>query len=86
MTEATQRNYRGPKAIVSSFLVGGIVAVLLGIASLAFGRGGVTDGVVLLFGGFATIAMSQLLRLLVEIASHLAAIRAQMGKGILGLF
>ena len=42
-------------------------------------------GLPLLFGGLVAIAFAQLFELLSEIASHLAAIRAQMNKGVLGL-
>jgi hypothetical protein len=73
-------------------LIGGVIAALLGIASLAVGRFEVAIGLSLTFGGLGAIAfsflfqlLSRLAGLLTEIASHLSAIRSQMEKGVLGL-
>lgn len=91
MTTATRRSDTLVKVFPLLF-VGGIVAALLGIASLAVGRFGVVVGLPLIFGGLGAIVfsllfqlLSKLVELLTEIASHLAAIRAQMEKGVFGL-
>jgi hypothetical protein len=83
MADSTERDYR--RFIVPTLFIGGIVTGLLGIASLVMARSWPTVCLLLLFGGAGAIAMAQLLELLVEIAEHLAAIRAQVGKGVLGL-
>ena len=49
------------------------------------GKLGVMAGFLLLFGCVGAIAMAQLLELLTDIADHLAAIRAQLSKGVFGL-
>ncbi len=88
MMDLTQQDQR-ERVIVPSLFIAGIVAGLLGITSLAAvlvtGRSGVLVGLLLLFGGIGAIAMAQLLELMVDIADHLATIRAQLGKGVLGL-
>jgi hypothetical protein len=72
--------------------IGGAIAALLGVASLAVSGLGVVVGLPLIFGGLGSIAFSllfqlltKLVELLTEIASHLAAIRSQMEKGVFGL-
>lgn len=84
MTDATQRSQKRVEIIVPLLIIGGGIAVLLGIAGVAIG-GFKVGGLSLLFGGLGAIAFAQLLELLSEIASHLAAIRAQMNKGVFGL-
>ena len=84
MTDATQRSQKRVEIIVPLLIIGGGIAVLLGIAGVAIG-GFKVAGLSLLFGGLGAIAFAQLLELLSEIASHLAAIRAQMNKGVFGL-
>jgi hypothetical protein len=84
MTDATQRSHKRVEIIVPILFIGGGIAILLGIAGLAIG-GFEVAGLSLLFGGLGAIAFAQLLELLSEIASHLAAIRAQMNKGVFGL-
>jgi hypothetical protein len=85
MDDATERSYRQVKIIVLLLFIGGIVAALLGLASVVAGKFGVTAGLLLLLGGVGAIAMAQLLELLTDIADHLAAIRAQLAKGVFGL-
>jgi hypothetical protein len=85
MSDAAERMYRRVAIIVPFLFVAGVIATLLGIASLVVGSFGVLAGLPLLFGGVGAIALAQLVELLKEIAIHLAAIRAQMDKGILGL-
>ena len=84
MTDATRRKWP-TRVIVPSLFIGGIISTLAGIASLAVGRVGVIAGILLVFGGAGAIVMTQLLELLMDIEEHLAAIRAQLGKGVLGL-
>jgi hypothetical protein len=84
MTDATQRSHKRVEIVVPLLFMGGGIAILLGIAGLAAGSFKVA-GLPLLFGGLGAIAFAQLLELLSEIASRLAAIRAQMNKGVLGL-
>ena len=85
MIDTAERMYRRVAIIVPVLFVAGVIATLLGIASLVVGSFGVLAGLPLLFGGVGAIALAQLVELLKEIAIHLAAIRAQMDKGILGL-
>jgi hypothetical protein len=85
MDSATERSYRRVKIIVLLLFIGGIIAALLGLATVAVGKLGVMAGFVLLFGCVGAIAMAQLLELLTDIADHLAAIRAQLSKGVFGL-
>ena len=85
MTEDSERILWAKSLIVPSLFIGGIVAGLLGIAILGFGRGVTTVGLLLLFAGGVALAMARLLELLVVIADHLAAIRTQVGKGVFGL-
>ena len=85
MDRATERSYRRVKIIILLLFIGGIVAALLGLATLVVGKLGVTAGFLLLFGCVVAIAMAQLLELLTDIADHLAAIRAQLSKGVFGL-
>ncbi len=85
MGSATERSYRQVKIIVLLLFIGGIIAALLGLATVAVGKLGVMAGLLLLFGCVVAIAMAQLLELLTDIADHLAAIRAQLSKGVLGL-
>jgi hypothetical protein len=95
MDRATERSYRRMKIIVLLLFIGGIIlfiggiiAAQLGLVTLAVGKLsklGVTAGFLLLFGFVAAIAMAQLLELLTDIADHLAAIRAQLSKGVFGL-
>jgi hypothetical protein len=84
MIDTTQLSHKRVEKIVPLLFIGGIVAALLGLASLAVGSLRVA-GLPLLFGGLGAVAFAQLLELLSEIASHLAAIRTQMNKGVLGL-
>jgi hypothetical protein len=70
--------------IVPILFIGAIITVLLGVTSLAISSLRVA-GLPLLFGGLGALAFAQLFELLSEIAGHLAAIRAQMNKGVLGL-
>jgi hypothetical protein len=84
MTDATQRSQKRVEIIVPLLILAGGIAVLLGVAGVAIGGFNVA-GLSLLFGGLGAIAFAQLLELLSEIASHLAAIRAQMNKGVFGL-
>jgi hypothetical protein len=84
MVDATQRMYRRVTIVVRSLFIAGIIAILLGVASSVVGRFGVLAGLSLC-GGVGAIALAQVVELLMEIASQLAAIRAQMEKGILGL-
>jgi hypothetical protein len=88
MDSATERSYRRVKIIVLLLFIGGIVSALLGLATVAVGKLGmlgVMAGFLLLFGCVGAIAMAQLLELLTDIADHLAAIRAQLSKGVFGL-
>ena len=88
MDSATERSYRRVKIIVLLLFIGGIVAALLGLATVAVGKVGklgVMAGFLLLFGCVGAFAMAQLLELLTDIADHLAAIRAQLSKGVFGL-
>jgi hypothetical protein len=85
MTDATQRSYKQVEIVVPLLYVAGAIAALLGIASLVAGRFGVMAGLSLLFGGLGALAFAQLFELLNEIACHLAAIRSQMNRGVLGL-
>jgi hypothetical protein len=81
MDSATARSYRQVKIIVLLLFIGGIIAALLGLATVAFGKLGklgVMAGFLLLFGCLVAIAMAQLLELLTDIADHLAAIRNQL--------
>jgi hypothetical protein len=76
------------KIIVLLLFIGGIVAALLGLATVAvskLSKLGVMAGFLLLFGCVMAMAMAQLLELLTDIADHLAAIRAQLSKGVFGL-
>ena len=81
----TEQSYRRVKIIVLLLFIGGIVAALLGLATVAVGKLGVIAGFLLLFGCVGAIAMAQLLELLTDIADHLAAIRAQLSRGVFGL-
>ena len=88
MDSSTERSYRRVKIIVLLLFIGGIVAALLGLATVAvgkLGKLGVMTGFLLLFGCVGAMAMAQLLELLTDIADHLAAIRAQLSKGVFGL-
>jgi hypothetical protein len=88
MDRAAERSYRRVKIIVLLLSIGGIIAALLGLATVAVGKLcklGVMAGFLLLFGCVGAIAMAQLLELLTDIADHLAAIRAQLSKGVFGL-
>ena len=85
MDRATERSHRRVKIIVLLLFIGGIIAALLGLATVAVGKLGVLAGFLLLFGCVVAIAMAQLLELLTDIADHLAAIRAQLSKGVFGL-
>ena len=88
MDSATERSYRRVKIIVLLLFIGGIVAALLGLATVAvgkLGKLGVLAGFLLLFGCVGAIAMAQLLALLTDIADHLAAIRAQLSRGVFSL-
>lgn len=87
MDTATERSYRRVKIIVLLLFIGGIIAALLGLTTVAveFSKLGVLAGFLLLFGCVAAFAMAQLLELLTDIADHLAAIRAQLSKGVFGL-
>jgi hypothetical protein len=85
MDSATERSYRQVKIIVLLLFIGGIIAALLGLATVAVGKLGVMAGFLLLFGCVVAIAMAQLLELLTEIADHLAAIRDQLSRGVFGL-
>jgi hypothetical protein len=71
--------------IVPFLFIAGVGAGLVGVISLAVQEGGVMLGLLILFAGVGAIAMAQLLELLMEIANHLAAIRNQVGRGVLGL-
>ncbi len=84
MTDSTQCSHKRVETIVPLLFIGAIITVLLGTASLAIGSFRVA-GLPLLFGGLGALAFAQLFELLSEIAGHLAAIRAQMNKGVLGL-
>ena len=85
MDSATERSYRRVKIIVLLLFIGGIVAALLGLATVAVGKLGVTAGFLLLFGCVGAIASAQVLELLTDIADHFAAIRAQLSRGVFGL-
>jgi hypothetical protein len=85
MDSATERSYRQVKIIVLLLFIGGIIAALHGLATVAVGKLGVMAGFLLLFGCVVAIAMAQLLELLTDIADHLAAIRAQLSRGVFGL-
>ena len=87
MDSVTERSHRRVKIIVLLLFIGGIVSALLGLATVAveFSKLGVMGGFLLLFGCVGAIAMAQLLELLTDIADHLAAIRAQLSKGVFGL-
>ena len=81
MDSATERSYGQVKIIVLLLFIGGIIAALLGLTTVAFGKLGklgVMAGFLLLFGCVVAIAMAQLLELLTDIVDHLAAIRAQL--------
>lgn len=74
MDSATERSYRRVKIIVLLLFIGGIVAALLGLATVAVGKLdklGVIAGFLLLFACVGAIAMAQLLELLTDIADHL---------------
>jgi len=88
MDRATERSHGRVKIIVLLLFIGGIIAALLGLATVAvgkLGKLGVLAGFLLLFGCVVAIAMAQLLELLTDIADHLAAIRAQLSRGVFGL-
>ena len=88
MDRATERSHRRVKIIVLLLFIGGIIAALFGLATVAvgkLGKLGVMAGFLLLFGCVVATAMAQLLELLTDIADHLAAIRAQLSKGVFGL-
>jgi hypothetical protein len=87
MDSVTERSYRRVKIIVLLLFIGGIVSALLSLTTIAveFSKLGVMAGFLLLFGCVAAFAMAQLLELLTDIADHLAAIRAQLSKGVFGL-
>lgn len=86
MDTATERSQRRVKIIVLLLFIGGIIAALLGLTvAVEFSKLGVLAGFLLLFGCVAAFAMAQLLELLTDIADHLAAIRAQLSKGVFGL-
>jgi len=88
MDSATERSYRRVKIIVLLLFIGGIIAALLGLATVAvgnLGKLGVMAGFLLLFGCLVAIAMAQLLELLTDIADHLAAIRDRLSRGVFGL-
>jgi hypothetical protein len=85
MADAMERSYKRAEIIVPLLYIGGVIAVLLGMASLVAGKFGVMTGLASLFGGLGAIAFAQLFELLTEIASHLSAIRSQMNRGVLGL-
>jgi hypothetical protein len=82
MTDATQPSYncKRVKIVVLLLSIGGAIAALLGVTSLVLGRSRLMVGLPLLFGGLGIVAFAQLFGLLTEIATHLAAIRAQMGS------
>jgi hypothetical protein len=83
--DSTKRSHRRVKIIVLLLFIGGIIAALFGLATVAVGKLGVMAGFLLLFGCVVAIAMAQLLELLTDIADHLAAIRAQLSRGVFGL-
>jgi hypothetical protein len=92
MTATTEQNHELLNITFRLLSIGGAIAALLGVASLAVGRFGAVVGLPLIFGGLGLIAfsllfqlLSKLVELLTEIASHLAAIRSQMEKGVFGL-
>lgn len=92
MNAASRKNQKLVKINFPIMSIGGAMAALLGIVSLAAGRVGAVVGVALILSGLGAIAfslvfqlLSRLAELLTEIASHLAAIRAQMEKGVFGL-
>ena len=84
MTDAAQQSHNRIEIIVPVLFIGAMITILLGITSLAIGSFRAA-GLPLLFGGLGALAFAQLFELLSEIAGHLAAIRAQMNKGVLGL-
>lgn len=81
--ESTLQKYITTRYIAPSLFIGGILAGALGLVGLMIFHG--ILAFCLFFAGVAAIAMAQLLELLFQIADHLAAIRAQVGKGVLGL-
>ena len=87
MDSAAEQSHKRVKIIVLLLSIGGIIAALLGLATIAveFSKVGVMAGFLLLFGCVVAIAMAQLLELLMDIADHLAVIRAQLSKGVFGL-
>jgi hypothetical protein len=85
MDRATERSHKRVKIIALLLFIGGIIVAPLGLALVAVGKLGVMAGFLLLFGCVVAIAMAQLLELLMDIADHLAAIRAQLSKGVFGL-
>lgn len=84
MADATERNYKRVEIVIPLLYIGGVIAAPLGVAFLVIGNFGVA-GLPLLFGGLGAVAFAQLFELLTEIAGHLAAIRTQMNRGVLGL-
>lgn len=79
MTESTQRIFLRLTGIVAPLLlIAGITAALLGVGSLAIDRFRGTTGLLLFFAGIGTTTMALLLRLLNEIANHLAVVRTQL--------
>jgi hypothetical protein len=88
ISRPTLRSHQSVEIILPLLFLGGLIAVIIAVIllifSLAVSKLGVI-GMALLFGGLGSLACAQLFQVLSEIERHLAAIRSQLEKGVLGL-
>jgi len=68
--------------ITPLLFIGGLISVIFGLVSMTVS---ITTGSLLRVGGVGALSIARLLDLLMDIESHLAAIRIQTGKGIFSL-